>query len=779
MKANKFSTILAAMLHDIGKVAHRAHDGRNHSTSGYDFLKEEVKLEDPRVLTAVRLHHAKDLREARLDSRDIAYIVYIADNIAAGADRRLNEDTDQVGFVKETPLYSVFNILNGNRGQKKYRPQSLKALDRVNMPTDDEVEYDAHFYQWVLGAIRDQLSLLDRSVNYLNSYLQVLENYLSYVPSSTSQKEHIDISLYDHVKVTTAFASCIYDYFEEKPDADFREALFINQGAFYEIDAFILFRADFSGIQSFLYKIIKENALKNLRSRSFYLDILLEVFLDEILDRLELSRANILYEGGGNAYLILPNTEKAIEVINATKQSMKEWLVDLYGADLYLSCAFVPASTNDFKNTERGRYATLFNQLAAQLKKDKLQRYTAEEIIALNSGGQAEAERECKICYRTDFLNEDNVCRYCDQIQRASNVIMDKNFFVVMDQEIGLDSACLPLPFEKKLYFMDKEEALEANLFDEDHIRTYAKNIPHAGNKISTRLWIADYAISKYVEELNSERTIQRIGVLRADVDNLGKAMTQGFSQDLQTVSRTATLSRNLSMFFKYEVKKILEHPSFFIKEDRERKVIVIYSGGDDVFAIGGWDDILGFAVDLRNSLKAYTQDTLTLSAGIGLYKAHYPIFNMAQETGRLEEAAKEYIYDRDGKTFEKNAVAVFDGKFVFDWDSFEKGVLGEKSEAIKSLLVTLNEMGDPKKRSGFLYHLAGLLVDMDRADQINLARLAYAFGKREPRGDQRPIYNDLVQRIYEWTRNKEDRLELITALYIYIYSIRGDEIDN
>ena len=33
--------IAAALLHDIGKVLYRSDDGRNHSQSGYDFLKNE------------------------------------------------------------------------------------------------------------------------------------------------------------------------------------------------------------------------------------------------------------------------------------------------------------------------------------------------------------------------------------------------------------------------------------------------------------------------------------------------------------------------------------------------------------------------------------------------------------------------------------------------------------------------------------------------------------------------------------------------------------------
>ena len=51
------------------------------------------------------------------------------------------------------------------------------------------------------------------------------------------------------------------------------------------------------------------------------------------------------------------------------------------------------------------------------------------------------------------------------------------------------------------------------------------------------------------------------------------------------TLSRTATLSRQLSLFFKYYISSILgdgEETRF--GEHRKRNITIVYSGGDDVF---------------------------------------------------------------------------------------------------------------------------------------------------------------------------------------------------
>jgi CRISPR-associated protein Csm1 len=72
-----------------------------------------------------------------------------------------------------------------------------------------------------------------------------------------------------------------------------------------------MFSCDISGIQQFIYTISSEKALKALRSRSFYLEIMMENLIDEILEKIGLSRANLIYSGGGHCYILLPIRTKS------------------------------------------------------------------------------------------------------------------------------------------------------------------------------------------------------------------------------------------------------------------------------------------------------------------------------------------------------------------------------------------------------------------------------------------------------------------------------------
>ena len=69
-------------------------------------------------------------------------------------------------------------------------------------------------------------------------------------------------------------------------------------------DGCLLIGADLSGIQDFVYTISSDNALRTLRARSFYLECLMEHTAWEVIKRLELSKYNLIYSGGGGFYIL-------------------------------------------------------------------------------------------------------------------------------------------------------------------------------------------------------------------------------------------------------------------------------------------------------------------------------------------------------------------------------------------------------------------------------------------------------------------------------------------
>ncbi len=308
MTDREIKLVIGSLLHDVGKVIFRqGADRRKHSQSGYDFLKSEVGIKEIEVLDCVKYHHADSIRGAKIGDDSLAYIVYMADNVAAAADRRQKE-TEDLGFEVSMPLQSVFNILNLNRQEMYYEPKMLNINEGINYPVMEKKKFDEQFYTKIKINLSDNLRGIEWTQEYVNSLLEILEANLIYIPSSTSKNEMADISLFDHLRLTAAVGSCILQYLDENNITDYRKELFADGISFYGKEVFRLYSIDISGIQDFIYTITSKNALRTLRARSFYLEIMMEHIVDCLLQELHLSRANIIYTGGGHCYILTANT---------------------------------------------------------------------------------------------------------------------------------------------------------------------------------------------------------------------------------------------------------------------------------------------------------------------------------------------------------------------------------------------------------------------------------------------------------------------------------------
>lgn len=700
------------------------------------------------------------------------YIMKLADKISATFDRRKASDSEFT-FDESGNLYSIFNILNGNNQSKRYDANILYEDEKIKFAKDSVTKPSGEFYKAIKEKLSGKLENASVDMDFINSYLEMLERTTSYIPVSGSGDEKVDISVYEHIKQSIAIGSSLYEYLIENDRTEEQEKLYQSPEEFYKEKSILLYSMDFSGIQSFIYgQYGKEEVLKNLRSRSFYLEILMENVIDELLKSLNLSVANLLYAGGGHAYFILANTERTKTLLADFDADIKAWMQDTFGIDLYIGSGYCECSCNDLQNKPDGAYSNCFREVSGAVSQNKLRRYGASQIKALNKGKKTDGERECKICHSSYNLNENGVCSLCDGFAQLSKDILNREIFtVVSDKENGI------LPIYKNGYLSaenikrkDGEEYLKTN--KKILIRAYSKNGVYKGKDYVKTIYVGDYHNADTLENLVKDGVgIKRLGVLRGDIDNLGKAFVGGFEKNKQTLSKSAAFSRKLTQFFKYDINNILRNPVYKIPfsdgedENTDRKIAIIYSGGDDVFVVGAWKDIIEFGVDLYNNLKEYTQGTLTVSAGLGIYMPKYPISYMAEKTGELEDCSKKL----DGK----NAITLFDKNNSYHWDEFIDKVMGEKFTTVSEFFSTVEDKG-----KSLLYNLLELFRNRDK--KINIARMAYTLARMEPSGkvseEEKAVYKNFKEKVYDWMFSESDTKQVITAIYIYSYLIRKEE---
>lgn len=799
MNSLVWKATIGGLLHDVGKIIYRSgKDSRSHPISGRDMIEKYTG--DEELLQCIAFHHKASLENAKIASSNPAYAVYIADNIASGTDRRVCEGEQIFGFDKYTALDSIFNLLCNSQQKQKLPLTEIRA--EFPRATND-IQTRAEQYSKILSQLEDGLAGISLDPVYVNSLLELMEACLSYVPSSTNQEEVPDISLFDHQKITAAVAACIIAYCQENGIHDLRTALLKEEKQFYTREVFCLCSADLSGIQNFIYRVATKSALKNLRSRSFYLELLIENTADEVLSACGLTRANLLYTGGGHAYWLLPNTQQAKVAFQETLRNLNQGLQDYFGTLLFIAFGFQPCSANVLMSQVHDvpeAYSRLFQTVSKQVSRQKLHRYDATTLMLFNKQDKVSGERECSICGQIMADSQEAFCPNCRRFVDSSKALLEKEAVFVVSRDADTQSS-LPLwdAQGEKLWLKitDQIHARELLVREEGLVhRLYSKNIFRTGYAMASKLWMGDYAarnpegnIAAFEEMAKDSEGIARIAVLRMDVDNLGVAFTHGFIRttgenpyQYLTLSRTASFSRNLSMFFKYYINDILANGRFqFREEARKGSSCLVYSGGDDLFLVGAWDEVFSAAIDIQEAFEAFSGGVLTLSAGLAVFPQSYPLAAMARETGDLEQLSKAFSCDGQSKNaislfgLERNETgSVLICKHTYSWQVLRQQIIEEKMRILERLLEARIDLGH-----SFLYKLISLLGGAVDQQRLNVARLAYLLARREDdRADEpaKAIYREFTAKAYTWALNVKDRQQLVTALMILIYTRRGEK---
>ncbi|MEX6494865.1 type III-A CRISPR-associated protein Cas10/Csm1 [Fusobacterium animalis] len=837
---------LGALLHDIGKIVRRAGlDNKEHSEAGSNYLRDNNLLADSykEIYDIIDYHHAKYLKNAKLKEDSLAYIVYEADNIASGVDRVKYEDEKIRGNEMDS-LNSIFNII---RVEKNNLKKTFKLFDfdnnGFNMPTLNDIKLSNSDYKKVIDHIKNNLNSFKENINP-EELAVVLEACCSYFPSS-SYVDTPDVSYYDHVKLTAAISACFYLYDKEKNIKDLKKEYFstVNRNK----EKFLLVSGEFSGIQNFIYTISSKMAMKSLRGRSFYLELFVEHIIDEILSALELSRVNLLYSGGSHFYLLLPNIDKSKEVLDTYKEKVNDFILKEIGTTIYFEMVYTETSAEELGNGLSKEIKTenilgeLFKKTSSKVSKAKLSRYSLEQLKELFNEDSSinkihSYTKECTICKKAedekvlennsrDFGEEAGI-ELCDSCKGYINLGKDiSKLYHTNNDKFIIEKECEK--FEKGVIFPKYVEGYVSILInDKNYIlknmdkihRYYAINSNYTGDKLCKNIWVGNYNITvkdengkgnliEFKELVKKSTGIERLAVFRADVDNLGKLFQSGFeNKDSKepyknvTLSKSVVLSRYLSDFFKRKINLILEKKDA-AKDNNElfrkycdvicennsnpRDIVIVYSGGDDVFAIGTWNDIIEFSIDLRTAFKEFTNDKITLSAGIGFFSENYPIHQMAEKTGNLESLAKANR-DNNGKII-KNSVALFgeideELNHIYTWDIFIDKVLGEKYKFIKSIIILDEEDKSKEPDKIFIgkskwYKIMDLIINRltKNDNRLDIARFAYILGRINFTNDNKNNFNEFKKNLLLWLKDKEEAKQLLTAINILIYQERGE----
>lgn len=669
---------LAGLLHDVGKVAQRAgvrgsqerreveqDFGYYHALLTADTLAEWVPAPwGEAVSRAAGYHHRPQ--------DDLDQWVRLADHLSAG--EREDEEDNRVPYLE-----SLFSRIYG-AGEMGYFPlQPLQPESEFIYPYERTAQWQADHqgeYENLWAAFEADASSLKQAPTLpalLEATLSLMQLYTWCVPSAYYRNVP-DVSLYDHGRMTGALAACLAaDERDGNWCAEVQAALYTEEAAAARPVAQLV-GGDISGIQTYLYTMASGGAAKSLRGRSFYLQLLTEAVALAFLEALDLPITNLIYAGGGHFYILAPTNPQVARTVRELQQRLGEVLLRGHQGRLYLAVAHIAIPAHRFMG---GAFSGVWDELKRGLERDKRRRFAAlgaermaEEIgAALGQGGHP--DHFCQVCGRegdwTAEPDELRKCPVCESLEALGNDLRTTQALLVSKippeekplmswddglRALGVDvtlvqegQACVQAPEAAEFVRLWK---LRAGPMPDVEARVPVVESRHLLALVAPRIKRKREVQVATFEDLAkaSQTNVEQWGVLRMDVDDLGRLFREGLAERA-TLSRTAALSFLIRLFFEGHLPALVKPYNDFTRTGAgQDKAYVMYAGGDDLFIVGTWEVLPELAHAIQQKFGDFTADNprITLSAGITVHPQKYPLYLAAEEAGEaLEENAKGF----------------------------------------------------------------------------------------------------------------------------------------
>jgi CRISPR-associated protein Csm1 len=819
----KTKILVSAFFHDIGKFQQRGIplvDRLKHQEYSGGFVNG--LFNDDLINTIVSNHHQEDIRLSNLtgDKRILAELVCEADNLASG------ERKPDSSITFQQPLESIFTKVDFGANDNKLYFQNISdfSYNSYKFP----IHLDAGNTANLETTYADWWNNYAKEINHANpaeveTLINISRKYLWCIPSS-SYKTRSDVSLFEHSKITSAIAIAMYEFLLDKYGSISGIKEIDNKSE----DRYLLVLADITGIQKYIYNIGHKGASKALKGRSFYLQQMLDNIAYWILDqKLDLPITNLIYSSGGKFYIIVPNTKSVNNLIEEIQKELEAKFLENYDNDLGVIIGKIPLCGKDleYDNTNKAHLISEkwdeLNKVVERNKKHRLSNNwdykffepigvdgdvircsaTGKELVKKSDLGKIKPEevsisteiKFLKYSYGTSIFYQilDNDGNQTGDFISSEQFISqkigkelrnDKNTLVITENVSNYSVLDLnSFRIQNELSFNNKYGAKNVRHFLINDINIV--NLQGESNK-GYKFYGGDWRLQEtYEKVIENGFGIERLGVLRLDVDNLGKIFKDGLGNKA-TFGRVVQLSAMIDFFFSCYINKLSSLYWSVTNGIEEIKTVdnlkvkelieIVYSGGDDVFIVGHWSLLPDIALWINAHFKLYTcqNPNFSVSAGIYLFDDKYPIYKAALEAGEYESNAKQN--ERGNREVDsqnkKNGICFLDKETPISWEDF--GIIRNHVKTFYEWIETgkLNDNGELKKMSkGLLSRLYSIYEEYRIGKYQNWAkwrwRAAYSLNRL---GKQYKQYQKEIENFSaELFMSNKTEQELINMLYI------------
>ncbi len=670
----RYLIALGGLLHDIGKFVQRGTNkkaseadkfGYAHAQLSYEETKRMLDIlgienEDERNLVLSACFHHKpdtDHPEAPEDLYWVRALFRLADWYGSTERSKLTDIENEKLFKRLRPVFETVRIKGKERKtvesiirlatlsleEETIFPKPLKeAMDWARDPKSEL--YDEYYgdYLELWEKYKEALSSLRKKEikNPLSIVYYLLYKYLWCVPASIYDREkyhshYPDISLFDHSRVVSALASAMHSERNREILENYDDG---KREEFANRIELLIFEGDISGIQRFLYDIANVRGVsKRLRGRSTFITFLPEIVGRHILEHLEYPWTSMLYVGGGKFQAIVGYEEGIEEKLRKLATKVEESLIEEFGGKLGFVVYHKRMKLSDLK-----RYDRVVRELMEEAERAKKRKF-AFTIEGYEDIANKEVEGPLKLCPSCGWEpieEREEVCRWCDSFMKVGGIIPKSHYVAFSKGEIqALEDRGFYIEGIGGVYFLNEvkktngfSDILLINEPENFEVDPFSTGFKFLGQSVP----MDEEGEIKTFEELAQEAEgDHKIAYVKADVDNMGLIFMAGLGE-YYTISRVATLSRSLDLFFSGYLNTLFER-------EFNNKIYTVYAGGDDLLIVAPWDVAMDAIVKIREKFGEFTCNNASFGLSAGLYTTpgHYPIRLASEGVSRAEDRAK------------------------------------------------------------------------------------------------------------------------------------------
>ena len=796
---------LAGFLHDIGKFAQRSgkvsiedidwqnfcprdkNSNPTHKHAAYtakvlgDYIVEKQNS-DKRIISAKSLdfkfievsvkHH---IPETKLE-----WIVAAADRLASGFERDVFEKYNAQVEEELKTSYKKQQLTHLFDKDKKF-PLDKLSPENIFPTTEFGEGYEKLWEEFISDLKKINTSYPEHLKVQALDYL--LKKYTSLMPSSTSFKykdnfaTKPNIPLYEHLKTTAVFTAAIskmeeenlekvIDYYKNKKDT-------LNE------KVFLLIAGDFFGIQNFIFDEFQTKyASKILRAKSAYIQLLIKLLAYYVVEKLGLSYCSIISTHAGKFEILAPNNKEIIEKLKKLKEEFNEYFAEEFFGQTGVGIVWEEASIGEFILKKENEYKNLRKRLADKVEEMKFKKFGLEkEGYKIFEIEKIDNQTLCDFCHKRKGKKQEEyvICDVCEKFVKIGQNLTKYKYIAIStkaknEDDIKIfknyylhffDNPSIKLS-QNDIFIFDISKDQNFSGMEKWELSSYVKT--NENKDVLTFEDLAHLSVVEGLKENKREYGVEAIMALKGDADGMGNFIKESDVTD--SFAKYNFFARMVDYYFSVYVPEILM---------KDKPFYTVFAGGDDLFVIGAWDEIINLSQNVRDEFVRFTAKKLTFSVGMIMSKANKPVNFIAFNAEEALEEAKEFACilennkckevdsEVEGENIlKKDALSLFDE--VMRWDMYEK---------VRSDLLYGLENFNEELPTTFLYRLLDIVEMSKRVryqnsakDTIWKSKLNYVYSRNISKEDLSLL--KLLDSLIE-----DNPKEFKTSLFEFIYKRR------